>query len=142
MCTHQTFSIMRLKVFPDICFSPLVQMYIARLFRSIIDFRTINNNYGLLISLFPPGKTKLLTKEHMGFPGGSGGKESASQCRRCKFNPWIGKIPWRRKWQPTAVFLPGKSHGQRNLVHPWVCKEWNATERLPPLQCMDCPRAL
>ena len=42
------------------------------------------------------------------------GKESACPCRRCKrceFHPWVGKIPWRRKWQPTPVFLPGKSHG-------------------------------
>ena len=40
------------------------------------------------------------------------------------FDPWIGKIPWRRKWQPTPVFLPGKSHGRRNLVGycPWDCK--------------------
>ena len=41
------------------------------------------------------------------------GKESACQCRRCRFHPWVGKIPWRRKWQPTPVFLPGKSHRQR-----------------------------
>ena len=41
--------------------------------------------------------------------------------RRCWFDPWVGKIPWRRKWQPTPVFLPGKSHGQRSLVgySPW-----------------------
>ena len=39
------------------------------------------------------------------------GKESACQCRRCGFDPWVGKIPWRRKWQPTPVFLPGKPHG-------------------------------
>ena len=50
------------------------------------------------------------------------GKESACQCRRCKrcrFSPWVGKILWRRKWQPTPVFLPGK--GKRNLAgcHPW-----------------------
>jgi len=41
------------------------------------------------------------------------------QCRRhkrCGFNPWIGKIPWRRKWQPTPVFVPGESRGQRSLV--------------------------
>ena len=40
------------------------------------------------------------------------------------FNPWVGKISWRRKWQPTLVFLPGKSHEQRNLVgySPWGCK--------------------
>src|SRR5574337_262454 len=47
------------------------------------------------------------------------GKESAFQCRRCKrvgFNPWVGKIPWRRKWQPTPVFLPGKFHEQRSLA--------------------------
>ena len=32
------------------------------------------------------------------------------------FNPWVGKIPWRREWKPTAVFLPGESHGQRSLM--------------------------
>ena len=37
------------------------------------------------------------------------GKESLCWCRRCGFIPWVGKIPWRRKWQPTLVFLPGKS---------------------------------
>ena len=44
--------------------------------------------------------------------------------RRCRFDPWVGKIPWRRKWHPTPVFLPGKSHGQRNLVgySPWTKK--------------------
>jgi len=45
-----------------------------------------------------------------------GGKESISQCRRHEFNPWVGKIALRRKWQPTPVFLPGKSHGQRSLA--------------------------
>ena len=52
------------------------------------------------------------------------GKESAYHCRRhrrCKFDPWVRKIHWRRKWQPTPVFLPGKSHGQRSLAgySPW-----------------------
>ena len=49
----------------------------------------------------------------------SRGKEPACQCRRCKrlqFDPWAGKIPWRIKQQPTPVFLPGESHGQRSLV--------------------------
>ena len=36
--------------------------------------------------------------------------------RRCRLDPWVGKIPWRKKWQPIPVFLPGKSHGQRSLV--------------------------
>ena len=46
------------------------------------------------------------------------------QCERLRFDPWVGKIPWRRKWQPTPVFLPGKSHGQRSLegYSPGGCK--------------------
>ena len=50
------------------------------------------------------------------------GKESTS--RRCRFDPWVKKIPWRRKWQPTPVFLPGKSQRQRSLVgcSPWGCR--------------------
>ena len=53
------------------------------------------------------------------FMGGTSGKEPACQCRRHKrheFNPCVRKIPWRRKWQSTPVFLPGKSHGQRSLA--------------------------
>ena len=52
------------------------------------------------------------------------GEESTCLCRRCRCNPWLRQIPWRRKWQPTPVFLPGKSHGQRSLVvySPWGCK--------------------
>ena len=44
-------------------------------------------------------------------------------CRRCGFNPWVGKIPWSRKWQPTPIFLLGKSHGQRSQAgcSPWAC---------------------
>ena len=55
----------------------------------------------------------------LGFPGGASGKEPACQCRRlkrCWFDPWVGKLPWRKPWQPTPVFLPGESHGQRSLV--------------------------
>ena len=68
-----------------------------------------------------------------GFPDCASGKETACQCRRhkrCRFNSWIRNIPWRRKWQPTAVFLPGKSHGQRSLVgySPWGHKELDTTE--------------
>ena len=46
------------------------------------------------------------------------GKVSTCQCKRykrCGFDPWVGKIPWNRKWQPTPVFLPVKFHGQRSL---------------------------
>ena len=73
--------------------------------------------------------------------GGSSGafrrlsvKESTCQCRRHGFDPWVGKIPWRRKWQLTAVFLPGESHGQRSLGRgghsPWGCKESDTTQQL------------
>ena len=56
------------------------------------------------------------------------GKESTCRCRRhrrCRFNPWVRKIPWRKAWQSTSVFLPGEAHGQKNLVgySPWGCKE-------------------
>ena len=52
--------------------------------------------------------------------------------RRCKFDPWVGKILWRKKWQPTPVFLPAKFHGQRSLAgySPWGNKESDTTERL------------
>ena len=57
-------------------------------------------------------------------------KETACQRRRRGFNPWIGKFPWRRKWQPTPVFLPRKLHGQRSLAgySPWGHKESDTTE--------------
>ena len=58
-----------------------------------------------------------------------------SKCRRhkrCRFDPWVRKIPWRKKWEPTPVFLPGKPHGQRSLVgySPWDHKESGTTEGL------------
>ena len=54
------------------------------------------------------------------------------QCKSSRFDPWVGKIPWRRKWQPTPVFLPRESHGQRNLAGytPWGCKESDMIEWL------------
>ena len=53
------------------------------------------------------------------YPGGATGKEPICQWRKLKrfrFDPWLGKIPWRKAWQPSPVFLPGESHGQRSLV--------------------------
>ena len=65
----------------------------------------------------------------------SSSKEFACQCRRCEFDHWVQKIPQRRKWQPTTVFLPGKSHGQRSLVgySPWGCKTRLSNWTTPPL---------
>ena len=58
------------------------------------------------------------------------GKEPACPYRRHGFDPWVGKTPWRRAWQPTPVFSPGESHGQRSLAGygPWGCKELHVTE--------------
>ena len=69
----------------------------------------------------------------MGLLGGASGKEPACHCRRlkrCRFNPWIRKIPWRRAWQPTPLFLPGESYGQRSLVgySPWGRKDLDMIE--------------
>ena len=58
----------------------------------------------------------------MGFQGGASGKEPACQCKRqkkCRFDSWVGKIPWSREWQPTPV-LPGES--------PWGLKELDTTK--------------
>ena len=68
-----------------------------------------------------------------GCPGCASGKEPTCQCRRhkrCRFNPWVGKIPWRRAWQPIPVFLPRESHGHRSLVgySPQGCNELDTTE--------------
>ena len=56
-----------------------------------------------------------------GLPRWLSDKKSTCQCRRHGFNPGVRKIPWRRKWQPTPVFLPGKSHRQKSLAgySPW-----------------------
>ena len=72
-------------------------------------------------------------KGSLGFPGGASGKESTRQCRRPRrrgFDPWVGKIPWKRKRHPTPRFLPGKFHGQRSLAgcSPWGQKELIETD--------------
>ena len=66
---------------------------------------------------------------YLSFPDGVGGKESLYQSRRSKrygFKPWVGKIPWRRAWQPIPVFLPGGSHGQTSLAG---CSPWGSPGR-------------
>ena len=98
------------------------------------------------------GKTRNLFKKiGEGFPGRSvvknpptnagiswwfRGQRVCLQCRRPEFNPWFGKSPWRRKWQPTPVFLPGKSHGWRNLegYRPQRSKDSETVTSLSPVQ--------
>ena len=69
----------------------------------------------------------------IGLPRWTSGEESTCQCMRCKrlrLDLWVGKIPWRRKWQPTPLFLSGKSGGQRSLAgySPWGHRELGMTE--------------
>ena len=71
-----------------------------------------------------------------GIPRWLSGKESAWQCERCRFHPWMGRIPWRRRQQPAPVFLPGKCHGQRSLAgySPWGHKDSDTSEGLSTQQ--------
>ena len=69
----------------------------------------------------------------VGFPSGASGKRTrlpVQETKRHGFSPWVGKIPWRRVQQPTPVFLPGESHGQRSLMgySPWGHKESDTAE--------------
>ena len=68
----------------------------------------------------------------MGFPGGSVVKSLPADAGNHGFNLWVGKIPWRRKWQPTLVLLPGESHGHWSLegCSSWGRKELDTAERL------------
>ena len=73
--------------------------------------------YHLIYLFFPLLFYYILS--HLGFPGGTSGKESTCQCRRHKrhgFDPWVRKIPWRKAWQSTPVFLPEEFRGQRSLA--------------------------
>ena len=63
----------------------------------------------LCFRLYPSAKDQQL-------PWWISGKEFACQCRRCGLDLWVGKIPWRKEWQPALLIWPGKSHGQRNLA--------------------------
>ena len=97
-----------------------------------LAFKTARNTFLLFLSrsLWEFDRVAL----RWGFSGGASGQESACQRRslkRCGSGlPWVGKIFWRRAWQPTPVFLPGESHGQRSLTgySPWGHKESETTE--------------
>ena len=85
---------------------------------------------------FPSREGYTPSPREEGFSGGPAGKESACLCRRytrCRFDPWSGKIPWRRTWQPIPVFLPGESMGRgdwrlqsvgsQRVGHDWACTQ-------------------
>ena len=74
----------------------------------------------------------VLKRESQGISWWLSGKETLCQWRRWRFDLWVGKIPWRREWLPTPVFLLGKSHEQKSLVHylHGVTKEPDTNEQL------------
>ena len=77
----------------------------------------------------------------LGFPSGSAVKnlpvKQTEETLEMQFIPQVGKMPWRRKWEPTPVILPGESYGQRSLAgySPWGCKESDTTEQLTHTSC-------
>ena len=77
-------------------------------------------------------KTNSERSMHPDVPWWHSGYSVCLLCGRPWLDPWVGKLPWRRKWQPTPVLLPGKFHGRRSLVgySPWDCKELHTTEQL------------
>ena len=78
---------------------------------------------------FKSGKFGVKVRKETGPPRWLSGEESACQCRRCGFDPWVTGIPWRRKWQPIPVLLAEKSYRQRSLAGycPWGHKESDKT---------------
>ena len=96
---------------------------------SLNGTQTFIQSLHLLKPLFSRNNTGYSKDE--GYPGGSVVKNHLpiQESWRATFSPWVGKIPWRRKWQPTPVFLPGKFHGQRSLAgySPWGHKESDTT---------------
>ena len=104
-----------------IIYSIFTPVYVVSEFLSHTQVRNKFSNYVQVFFFFVGGA----------FPGGSEVKESACNAGDLGSIPGLGKIPWRRKWQPTPVFLPGEFHGQRSLVgySPWGRKESDTTEQ-------------
>ena len=98
-------------------------------FRSEISFKNMPR---ALIQVFRRKITNMEVESTIGLSRWLSGKVSACQCRRRRFDPWVGKNPWRRKWVPTSVCLPGESHGQKSLVGYSACghRESDMIERL------------
>ena len=116
-----------------------------------LQYSGLENSTDCIVHRVTKSQTRLRdfhTSLHVkGPPRWLSSKEFACQCkriRRCRFNHWAGKIPWRSKWQPVPAFLLGKSHGQRSLGgggrptgcelwsigHDWACFMWKLIHSL------------
>ena len=96
------------------------------------DRTQVSHIVGRRFTIWATREVKQVQYIRLGFLGGSHCEDATGQSRRPCFDPWVWKIPWRREWLPTLVFLPGESNGQRSLVdyNPWGCKELDTTEWL------------
>ena len=108
---------LRVWVFPDSWSG------VASLFSGLIGFEKVKSGItAILLQLIWQAQAHSFTFGsciiHLAFPSGLSGKEAGCQCRRHEtwFDLWVRKIPWRRAWQPTPLFLPRESHGQRSLA--------------------------
>ena len=135
-------------VTPSIHTGPCAPLKQENIFYQVIQdylIRWIKKHTSKVAKMFSPSKPWKNIKKgiHLkGLPCWLIGKESTCQCRRCEFDLWVGrrcefdlwvrKISWRRKWQPTPVFLFGKSHGRRSLVgySTWGHQELDTAEWL------------
>ena len=109
-------------------------------FLNIIAVYTVKNKNSLLTDFLPTlpcrpnflGETTIDSWASLVAQPVKNPPANAGDIKRCGFNPWDGKIPWRREWQPTLIFLPGKFHGQRSLegYSLWSCKELDKTEHM------------
>ena len=106
-----------------------ISFYLKDCSAFIFDWRVVLGEENGL-HLFSLNNLRVFTPP--GFPGGSEVKAAACNVGDQVLIPGSGKIPWRRKWQPTPVLLPGESHGRLSLVgyNPWGCKESDTTEQL------------
>ena len=115
----------------QMCSMPLPS---ARSVCTIINKQTKKDTKSYLEKLKLIQTSKIEQLNELWFPGGSVVKSlpEMQETQRLGFDPWVGKIPWRRKWEPTLVFLPRESHGQGSLMGycPWGCKELETTQQI------------
>ena len=116
---------------PTKCKARVFILHEPRRQRGRQDYWTARNEYvNECIQLESPSEIGGCRWTWGGFPGSSVVKNLPA--KQPEFDPWVGKILWRRKWLPAPIFLPGKSHGQRSLVSysPWGCKELDTAQQL------------
>ena len=115
-----------LKIIPTLCFSGIELIRFQPVSLTAVTLNTVSFTCLIFaLTVISPGWKG--QNFNFGLPDSSVGKRIRLQCRRPQFDPWAGKIPWRKERLPTPVFWPGEFHG---LYSPWSCKESDTTELL------------